>query len=499
MKLRTTLFCIASILFSIAMVDAVQAQHSEDLKYRRWRVTLFPPLSTNGLEAPNYTARYSINIIGGYHGGVDGIEIGGLFNYNKYYSNGFQIAGGLNLSGGGMSGINIAGLANISKQDMSGLQFAGLINTSGQSLQGIQGAGILNVANGASDGLQFAGLGNVSTSSLSGLQGAGIFNASLKSISGLQFAGIGNVAAEDVSGLQVSGVFNFAGNSLSGLQFSGASNIALENIEGLMVSGGVNVAGKRGSGLLVAGGVNIARNQEGFLMAGGANISEKMEGLQMAGFLNASKNATGVQIGTFNFAQTFEGAPVGLVSLYGNGRKNFDVRFTDGGFTDFAFTTGTYRVYNMLYLGTNVMLDREVYRVGWGIGLERNIKDIFPRANNSTLFVNQEFNVAHHFEGDWDKTLNLIYSFKYLFGKRFGSGVSVYGGPTLNMQVSRVNGADDYTWYSAWSPSAKGRQYNFWIGFTAGFRLFKQKELPSIDSYNSYFQHQEFDDWKIDW
>lgn len=495
MKVFYSLLKALSIFILFLLPDILMAQDNDpELKYRRWRITLFPPLSTNGVEAPNYTAKYSINILGGYHGALDGIEVGGLFNYNKYYAHGFQLVGGANITGGDMAGFNIAGLANISADDMSGIQFSGISNVSGDDLQGVQASGLLNVANGYSSGLQFSGIGNIAKEDLEGLQGSGVFNASLGNISGLQFAGLGNVALKDVEGLQLAGTFNIAGENISGLQISSATNIAIENLEGLMVTGGVNFARKDASGLLIAGGLNYAHELDGLAISGGANIAKELDGLQIAGFLNASKEATGMQIGVINLAKEFYGMPVGLISLYGNGRKNIDIRFADGGFTDVGLNLGTYRVYNMIYFGFNSLLERNVYRLGWSIGLEKKIQDVFPNAKDSSMYVNQEFSVAHHFEEEWDRTTNLIYSYKYLFGKKFGSGFSLYAGPSINMQVTRVDGADDYTWYSLWSPTAKGRQYRFWIGFNIGVRLFKQKELPLFNT-----NHDEYENWKLDW
>lgn len=472
--------------------QAFAQQHSEeDLKYRKWRVTLFPPLSTNGLEASEYTAKYSINILVGSHGGLDGGEIGGLVNHTKYYSHGFQLAGLGNITGGHMSGINIAGLGNISKSDMSGIQFAGFTNISGEDLEGIQVVGGLNIAGDNSSGLQFAGIGNIAKGDIEGLQGGGILNAAWGDISGLQAAGIANIAKEDVEGLQAAGAFNFAGADIYGLQAAGGANVALGNIEGLMASGGVNVARQDASGLLISGGLNIANNLEGASISGGANVARNLTGLQIAGFLNASQTATGLQIGLINVAREFEGVPIGLISYYGNGRKNIDVRFSDGGFTDIGLTLGTHRVYNSAIFGYNTLLDRDVYRVGLAVGLEKNIQDSFENWRNETMYVNQEFAVTHQFENEWSRDLNLIYSYKFLIGKRFSDGFSLYGGPTFNAQITRVNTAEDYTWYSLWSPEWKGRDYQFWVGFTAGIRLFKQKAPVRF--------RDEYNNWDIDW
>ena len=479
------------ILFtSLSFSDTISAQrYDSDLSYRKWRVTLVPPLSTNGINAVDYTAKYSINILGGYHGGLDGFELGTLFNYNKYYASGFQIAGLTNITNGNMEGVNLAGLVNYSGDNMSGIQVAGFGNFSKDQLEGIQVAGIVNASEDETSGLQVAGVANISRDMMEGLQAATVFNYADYDISGLQGAGIANIARDNVEGLQASGVFNYAGNNMSGLQVAGAGNISMGSIEGLMVSTGFNVAKESASGLLVTGGLNYSPDQEGLMISGVANISRDFQGVQFSSLINYSETGEGLQIGLINYAKEFEGVPIGFISYYGNGRKNFDVRYTDAGFTEVGFNLGTYRVYNLGILGYNTLLDRNVYRVGIAVGLEKNIQDSFERIESNTLFVNQEISVVHNFEEEWNRNLNLIYSYRYLIGKRFGNGFSIYGGPTYNIQITRVNEAADYTWYSLWSPTWKGRQYRFWVGFTAGIRFFKQKDLPLLDNWE--------DDW--DW
>jgi hypothetical protein len=488
--LLTVLLVAAGLNLYPAFLKA-QDQNHEDLEYRKWRITLFPPLSTNGVEAPRYTARYSINILGGYHGGLDGGEIGGLINYNKHYSSGFQLAGVANITNGDLEGINLAGIGNFSGKDMTGIQLSGVTNVSMGELEGIQFAGFGNLSAENSSGIQIAGLANIAKGDIEGIQGAGLFNAAYGDISGLQVSGITNVARDDIEGLQVTGLLNFAGSQASGLQVSGGGNAAIGDIEGLMVSGGFNLAKGSASGLLVTGGLNYARHLEGASVSGIANIAKEMTGLQFAGLLNASQKATGLQIGLINYAKEFDGVPIGFISYYGNGRKNIDVRFSDGGFTDLGITLGTHRVYNSAIFGYNPLLDRDVYRVGIAVGLEKNISDSFRKWENETMYVNQEFSILHHFEDEWREDLNLIYSYKFLLGKRLSNGLSIYGGPSFNAQVTRVSDANDYTWYSLWSPERKGRQYRFWVGFTAGIRLFKQQAPKRLKD--------EFNNWDIEW
>lgn len=480
---------LISTFLIIIITTSLQAQtydQKNDLEYRKWRFTLINPISTNGITAPEYTAKYSLNIIGGYHGGLDGYEIGGLYNYTKYYSSGFQFAGLTNISAGTMEGVNIAGIVNYSKGDMSGVQFAGFANISKNDIEGLQFAGFMNYAQDGTSGLRTAGFMNYSEDYVEGLQAAGGLNVTKGDISGLQAAGIMNYAGGNIEGLQAAAGFNYAGGNISGLQAAGIGNIANDNIEGLLAAGLVNYGKTNISGLVAAGGLNMGGTIEGLAAAGIGNFATEMQGLQFGG-MNISTESTGLQVGIINYAKEFTGVPVGLISYYGNGRKNFDLRYSDAGFTEVGINLGTYRVYNMLLLGYNTTLDRNVYRVGLAVGLEKNIEDSFENIHSSTLFVNQEFSMTHHFEENWSRQKNRIYSYKFLVGNRFSSGFSLYGGPTLNMQVTRLDESSDYTWYSLWSPDWKGRQYRFWVGFTVGVRLLKQKNLPLLED--------EFENW----
>ena len=429
-KFYSLLLFFISVLLNVDVY--AQEGYKDDLEFRKWRITLIPPLSTNGVDAINYSSRRSINIIGGYHGGLDGWEIGLLFNATRKYTRGLQIAGGVNYSSGDIQGVQLAGVTNISLVDMGGLQVAGITN--------------------------------VAKRNLSGLSIAGITNASFADMDGLQVAGIANVAKRNLSGLTVAGITNASFADMDGLQVAGIANISLQSMDGLIVSGIVNAS----------------KQMEGLTFAGIGNLSVESSGLQIAS-INASKTASGLQIGVLNIAKEFDGASIGVLSLYGNGRYNIDARYSDAGFVDYAFTTGTHRVYNMAILGYNKSLDRDVFRIGLGVGLEKNIQDSFENLRSNTIFVNQEFSVYHMFGDEWDRTLNYIFSYKYLIGNRFGNGISVYAGPSFNMQVTRVENTEDYSLYSLWSPSRKGRNYQFWVGFTAGLRIFKQKNLPLLE------------------
>lgn len=502
------------VCFFAAQKLSAQILYQEDLKFRKWRLTLFPPVSTNGVATEEFTARYSINLLYGYHGGLDGIEIGGLANVTKFDANGIQIAGLANIARQSLQGIHIAGVGNFAGDDISGIQAAGIINIGRDEIEGFQVAGGLNFTKENISGIQIAGAANVGKEQLEGLQFSAGFNASSGDVSGIQLSGITNYSARSLEGLQGALGVNYARENISGLQFAGIGNYGGSDNEGLQFAGLFNAARKDFSGMQFSNGVNISGDDtEGVQSAGvwrvfgriwdrvglsevgdiydtpynvGLNYSRSIDGLQLGG-INLAGKIEGMQVGLINFSNNFEGFPVGILSYYSNGRKNFDFRVSDGGFSELGITLGTHRVYNMIILGENLALDRPVYRIGWAIGLERRLDDLYPRLVNNPddWFINQEFSITHHFEDEFSRRLNLIYSYKHLLGKRFSENFSVYGGPSLNMQVTRVNSANDYTWYSFWSPEAKGRTFRFWIGFNLGVRLFKQRQLDPITSWRS--------------
>lgn len=405
----------------LANVAPIQAQDQPDnswekyqMEYRLFRFALVPGLSTNGIDATDYASKYSLNILAGYNGALDnGFELGGLVNANKYYSHGVQIAGLANYSGEETAGVQLAGLGSYSGDDMQGIQFAGLSNWAAEDMQGIQFSGILNFAGENSQGLQFTG--------------------------GL------NIARNDMQGLMGSGIGNISTGNMQGLLFSGAFNITTGDMQGIVASGGFN----------------YAKYFQGISMAP-LNINKQFQGIQV-GNVNVAREGQGIQIGLINYAKEFEGVPVGLISYYGNGRTNVDTWTSETGFTNVGLKLGTEPVYNMISIGYNPLLDRDVWQVGWSIGRLHQYERHYLYTDFSYFKIN---------EGDWTEDLNSIFKYRLLFGKELGSGFKFYGGPTLNMLISRVPESDDYTLYRLFDFEAKGRQYVFWVGCSLGIELF---------------------------
>ncbi|MCA1802988.1 MAG: hypothetical protein LC662_11055 [Rhodothermaceae bacterium] len=485
---------ISLIIFAFTLIYTpdLTARQNDDLLYRKVRVTLVPGLSTNGINASQYNAKYSLNIIAGYHGGLEGYEVG-IVNINRKFARGFQF-GGLNLTGGDMAGLQIASLVNHAEHDISGLQLSGFANFAGAELgglqlsgfanyagtelSGLQAAGFMNYAGTNLDGLQAAGFMNyagINTSgNISGLQASGFANIAGGSIEGLQAAGFAVIARKNSEGLQMSGFANIAGGQMEGVFLSGFSNITGSSFEGIAITGSANISARTMEGVMISGALNVApRSAEGVMITGGLNYSDTMEGVQIAGLANIARKAEGVQIGFLNYAREFEGVPVGIISYYGNGRKNIDIWVTDGGFTHLGLKLGTRHIYNMVSAGYNpTITDRDVWALGWTFGVYDTLDEAWGNPRLSNYFHHSDFSVYHINDGEWTDEMNTRFTYRYMLGRELNRGFSIYGGPSLNLQISEVDGSSDYTWYSIVDGTRKGREIRAWIGFSLGFQVF---------------------------
>ncbi|WNJ19175.1 hypothetical protein [Pontibacter sp. G13] len=146
------------------------------LPTRPIQISFFYPLGTSGFHAGQYAHAMSFNAIAGYHGGVRGMEFGGV--------------------------------ANVVRHDVYGMQFAGVVNVVGDGVTGIQMAGVLNAVGNSSNGIQMAGVANVQRGRFRGMQMSGVANLNFGDVDGIQMAGVVNVARR-VRGLQL-GLFNYA-------------------------------------------------------------------------------------------------------------------------------------------------------------------------------------------------------------------------------------------------------------------------------------------------
>ncbi|MEP4094830.1 hypothetical protein [Reichenbachiella sp.] len=183
--------------------------------------SVVPMVGTNGTLSGKIKNNISINLLAGYAHGLNGVELGGVFNIDRKEMNGVQIGGFGNATGGESHGVQLGGFINTTKGYTEGVQVAGFFNLVTDSIKGAQGAGFVNLSK-KMDGVQAAGFVNLSTGKVKGVQAAGFTNVS-KEVKGAQLSGFLNMAKE-TEGVQVSGLLNVT-KKLRGIQL-GIINIA---------------------------------------------------------------------------------------------------------------------------------------------------------------------------------------------------------------------------------------------------------------------------------
>jgi len=195
--------------FLLSTKQKVQSLNLKDFfTTRPFQVSLTPGLGSHGKMSGQVVNNFSLNVLGGYTAGTNGIEIGGIFNIDKKEVKYFQAAGVFNVDGGKMKGFQVAGVNNT------------VLDTS----YGFQAAGINNLVKGKFAGFQVGGVYNHVADSVKGVQAAGVANFARRKVSGVQFAGVGNVSNKETDGVQIAGVFNYS-KKLRGVQI-GLINIA---------------------------------------------------------------------------------------------------------------------------------------------------------------------------------------------------------------------------------------------------------------------------------
>jgi hypothetical protein len=140
------------------------------LVHRPVSVSLIPPLSTNWLSARRVESNFSLNVLGGRLGALEGVELGGVFNSVRYGVAGLQLAFGANACGGDLAGVQAAFGACVAGGDVTGAQLAFGAAIAGGRLSGVQAAFGACVAGGDVTGAQVASGVNVCGGNLRGCQ-----------------------------------------------------------------------------------------------------------------------------------------------------------------------------------------------------------------------------------------------------------------------------------------------------------------------------------------
>ncbi len=413
----TARVCLAVLI--LLTLSRYRAGAQEQKKFREFRRTaqlsLFPGISTNGIQSAFYHNKFSLNLFSGLSGGNQIFEVGLFTNSHLRSSTGIQIAGFANILGpNSFYNLTISEERKILNDDFEvnnkGIQFAGLLNYVLNNSRGIQVSGMLNVDGGDFNGFQFAGVGNAAGGTAQGVMLAGIFN----------------VAMESVGGFQITSFFNYTGETLSGVQLG-------------LINKATAIHGKKSTPPAADRGFQI----------GLLNFSKAMDGLQI-GLINFSGGLRGKQIGLINFFDrnpskeyTRMGTPIGLLNFGSKGslfrffvNEMFpvNVEVTTGNCLNCSWIVASEMPYhdsNKIFNQNMLLYGVDPFNKTWsfGYGFEKvlyNKWTTMPHPNNErrvitygisflhlnrTMSLDKDFNLVNKLHVEWGKTRFGMYFF----------------------------------------------------------------------------------------
>jgi hypothetical protein len=234
---------------------------------------------------------FALSLANKVGGALDGVQLGGLFNYVEKKGIGLQVSSLFNNVGGNMSGVQLSGGVNFVGGRITGIQLAGVSAVAVRGFNGIQASGLLNYSGEYSLGVQGAWGANIAAGGIYGLQGALFMNYAGNGSQILQ-GGIMNITNRSRSHAQF-GIFNLSLGEKKTTQFH--TTYSLDHIVTAQV-GAVN---------FTEHAVDVQMGYGNF--AGSAGIQY--------GVVNVASHVAGMQIGVINLASTSSGGALGFFSL----------------------------------------------------------------------------------------------------------------------------------------------------------------------------------------
>ncbi|MGD1845786.1 MAG: hypothetical protein ACFB10_10380 [Salibacteraceae bacterium] len=322
----------------------LQAQNRSYLEPRLGQISVLPGVGSNRLMSGAVENTVSFNLLSGYSGGLNGIEVGGLVNILREDMIGVQVGGWANVVGGKISGLQVGGLYNRGRKDVHGIQVGGLFNTTGGSVKGMQIGGLFNLTEGAVRGFQVGGLFNQTQGAVQGFQIGGLFNYSGSNVKVMQIGGLFNMG-ENVGGIQLAGLFNQVEGAVGGLQVAGLYNEA-DSVGMLQLSGLVNQA-------------------------------RTIRGLQLAGLVNVAKKVEGSQLSIINISDTVTGVAFGFLSIARHGYHALEFSTDDILFANLHLKLGgNHRIYIQFSVCIRTFeSNKPITGIGYGLGTLFPLKD----------------------------------------------------------------------------------------------------------------------------
>jgi hypothetical protein len=412
-------FVFAMIFLSTVAFSRAQTNDEKPLK--KFQLSLFPTIGTDGRYATDHRYTLSINLFAGINGGVEGVEVGGFLNTNN--------------------------------GNVSGLQFAGFGNIINGNFSGIQGTGFMNIINGSSSGINISGF----------------MNAYRRDQEGIMVSGFMNVVNGDSQSIATSGFMNVTRGDLQGIGVAGFMNVAAGNLDGILVGGFMNAARLDSRGIFIAGfGNYTAGDVMGIQAAGFMNVANKLHGYQLAGFMNVAREAKGLQLGFINVADTIDGVPVGFLSIVRRGGlRQFGLSASDALYLNASFKIGVPAFYNIFSFGYRPDGVQNYTAFGYGIGTRINL------GHPSYLQFEGHGSQLRKDWNKWEEDYNYLSELRAIYTHSLGENLQVFAGATLYNQLYKANDnqSEENIGIASWvmqEDTYRSWTSQWWVGGRAG-------------------------------
>ena len=422
--------------FFLSSRQRMQSLNLSDFFTRQpYQYSLVPAIGTHGKLGSQVVNKFSMNLVGGYAAGLNGVEIAGVFNIDQKAVRWVQLAGVFNIVGGHFTGAQISGVHNHIMDSLNGVQAGGISNILKYGFHGGQVSGVYNQAGG--DG------------------------------HGVQIGGVLNNAGGIIKGAQVAGAINLGRDSIRGAQVAGAVNIGWETIRGVQIAGGINMDRKDVNGGQIAGAVNYRKGGTGVQIAGALNISlDTTSGAQISGLANYTKVLKGVQIGIVNYADSSDGYSLGLVNIVRKGYHQILVYNNEMLDVNIAYKSGSRKLYSLLLAGMKLG-PRKAYSFGYGAG--------HPFRMSASSDITVDLTSQFLYVGNWNSTNSMIrlqtaWNYKPL------KNITLFAGPSFTVYYSDkldvVDPKYDAKVPAHYSPFTLGGGVTAWFGWHIGIGFF---------------------------
>ncbi len=185
----------------------------------------------------------------------------------------------------------------------------------------------------------------------------------------------------------------------------------------------------------------------------------------MAGDVN------GLQLGVINVAKSVSGgAPVGVFSFVKNGYRAVEISGNESFYGMISFKTGIRAFYNIISLGASIRNDKVNWGWGYGIGTLITTGEKTEMAIEAMSFhVNEE---------EWHTNrLNRLNRIQSVFSWKVNDYLSVFGGPSFNVMVSKAKDENGQAYSPAIVPWTvynrihRNTRVQMYPGFSVGVRL----------------------------